>query len=386
MLRFRVLLVAAMVVGAACTSSSPNSNDKTNAAARSTTSTAPATTSSTAAPATCPKLRANTAPGAVAALTDIQMVGPQKGFAVGRGLIAVTDDGRTWTPRYTGGANFVAVDAVDPNHAWAVGDRALYGTVDGGKHWPGLGSPDDGTVLRQVHFIDEHFGWGVGRNGKLYRSGDGGHTWGELMPPCGAEAVCFTAQDDGWEAAGNRIDRSTNGGDTWTPVLTIPGDDQVNGWHPLALQCTRGGVAWATFGGDNAAMSHSPFVAYRGTADGQWTAVMREPMTAAAIKAPDSGSYPGPISAIGPDSAAFVTFTPPADPNPTNLVMATDNGRHLEPPKPIPGLLQPAAAAFVSAQAGWVIGAKVNGPDVILATADGGQTWPEQYSRPSPAK
>jgi len=382
--RLRALLVAGLCLGAACTSSSPTESDKTNAAARTTTSTVPATTSSTAAPATCPKLRPDSAPGAVPALTDMQMVGPQKGFAVGSGLIAVTDDGHTWTPRYSGAAKFLSVDAVDALHAWAVGDRALYATVDGGKHWPGVGSPDDGTVLRQVHFVDEHFGWGVGR-GKLYRSGDGGHTWGDLMPPCGAEAVCFSAQDDGWVAAGNQIARSTNGGDTWTPVFTLAADeDQVNGWHPLALQCTKGGVVWATFGGDNAAMSHSPFVAYRGTADGQWTAVMREPMTASAIKAPDSGSYPGPMSVLGPDSAAFVTFTPPADPNPSNLVIATDNGRHLAPPEPIPGLLQPAAAAFLSAQAGWVVGAKLNGPDVIAATADGGATWQEQYSRPSP--
>ena len=169
-------------------------------------------------------------------------------------------------------------------------------------------------MLRQVHFIDEHFGWGVGRNGKLYRSGDGGHTWGELMPPCGAEATCFTAQNDGWVAAGNRVAHSTSGGDFWTPVFTVPaGEDQVNGWHPLALQCATGGAVWALFGGNNAAMSHSPYVLYRGTADGQWTAVMREPMTAAGIKAPDSGSYPGPMSAVGPDSAAFVTFTPPAE-------------------------------------------------------------------------
>jgi hypothetical protein len=207
------------------------------------------------------------------------------------------------------------------------------------------------------------------------------------MPPCGAEAVCFTAQDDGWVAAGNRIARSTNGGDTWTPVFTVPGDEQANGWTPLALQCTKPGVVWTIFGAHNAAAGHSPYVAYRGTADGQWTAVMKEPMTAPQqIAAPAGGSYPGPISALGPDSAAFVTFTPPADPNPVGLVIATDNGRHLGPQKPIPGLISPAAAAFLSAQAGWAIGGKLNGPDVILATADGGQTWQEQYARPAPTK
>jgi photosystem II stability/assembly factor-like uncharacterized protein len=384
--RFRSLLVAGLVLGAACSSKS----DTGAAASTTTTTAAPAATSSTTAPATCPKLRPATEPTAPANLADIQMVSPTKGFAVGKGLIVGTDDGHTWTPRYTGGAAFSSVDAVDANHAWAVGDRALYATVDGGKKWVGVGSPDDGTVLRQVHFIDEHFGWGVGRNGKLYRSGDGGHTWGELMPPCGAEATCFSGQDDGWVAAGNRVAHSTGGGDSWTPVFTVPaGEDQVNGWHPLALQCAQGGVVWALFGGDNAAMSHSPYVLYRGTARGQWTAVAKEQMTAPKeIEAAAGGSYPGPLSALGPDSAALVLFTPPGVP-PVSLAVATDNGRTLGPGRAIPDLASPLAAAFLSRDAGWVVGTKTGGPpsiDTILATADGGATWQEQFSHPSPTK
>jgi photosystem II stability/assembly factor-like uncharacterized protein len=378
------LLVAALVLAAACSS---KSGDTSAGGTTTTAGTAPATTSSTNPPATCPKLRPPAEMTAPSNLADLQMVGPTKGFAVGKGTILVTDDGHTWGPRYSGGATFLSVDAVDATHAWAVGDRALYATVDGGKRWAGVGSPDDGTVLHQVHFVDEHFGWGVGRNGKLYRSGDGGHTWGELMPPCGAEATCFTAQDDGWVAVGNRVARSTNGGDTWTAVFAVPGDEQANGWTPLALQCTKPGVVWTIFGAHNAAAGHSPYVAYRGTAEGQWTAVMKEPMTAPQeIAAPAGGSYPGPISALGPDSAAFVTFTPPLGPDPVGLVIVTDNGRRLGPRHPIPGLISPAAAAFVSAQSGWVVGAKVNGADVILATADGGQTWQEQFTRPPPTR
>lgn len=384
------MIAAGLVLGAACSSGSSGSKAKTDAAARATSSTAPATTSSTNPPAACPKLRPPAEPAPPANLADIQMVSPTKGFAVGKGLIVGTDDGHTWTPRYTGGAAFGSVDAVDANHAWAVGDRALYATVDGGKKWVGVGSPDDGTVLRQVHFIDEHFGWGVGRNGKLYRSGDGGHTWGELMPPCGAEATCFTAQNDGWVAVGNRVAHSTSGGDFWAPVFTLPaGEDQVNGWHPLALQCANGGVVWVLFGGDNAAMSHSPYVVYRGTADGQWTAVAKEDMTAPKeIAAPAGGSYPGPLSVLGPDSAALVLFTPPGVP-PVSLGVATDNGRTLGPGKAIPGLASPLAAAFLSSGAGWVVGTKTGGPpsvDTILATTDGGATWQEQFSHPSPTK
>ena len=94
------------------------------------------------------------------------------------------------------------------------------------------------------------------------------------------------------------------------------------------------------------------------------------------------------MSALGPDSVAFVLFTPPGEP-PVSLALSTDNGRRLGTPRPIPGLASPLGAGFVSADAGWVVGTKTGGPpsvDAILATADGGQTWQEQYSRPSPTK
>ena len=383
------LIAAGLVLAAACGSGSKHQS--AGGAAATTTTTAPATTSSTAAPAGCPKLRPASEPAAPANLADVQMVSPTKGFAVGKGIILGTDDGHTWTPRYSSAAAFLSVDAVDDLHAWAVGDRALYGTVDGGKKWVGVGSPDDGTVLRQVHFVDEHFGWGVGRNGKLYRSGDGGHTWGDLSPPCSAERVCFTAQEDGWVAAGNRIARSTNGGDSWTPVFAAPGDTEVNGWHPQALQCAKSGVVWALFTGDNAAMSHAPYALYRGTADGQWKLVAKEAMTGQALPAaPAPGAYPAPISALSADAAVLLTWTAPVDP-PVGLKVATDAGRTLGPMQNIPGLASPLAASFTSATTGWVLGTKQpppggGAPDVILATADGGATWQEQFSRPPGAK
>jgi len=385
--KLRILLVAALVLGAGCSS---GSGDKSAGAVSTAASTAPATTSSTVAPAGCPKARPATGSATPSNLAGIQMVAPNKGFAVGKGTILVTDDGVTWTPRYTGGAVFSGVNAVDAMHAWAVGDRSLYGTTDGGKTWKGRGNPDDGTVLRQVHFIDEHFGWGVGR-GKAYRSGDGGSTWGELTPPCGAEAVCFTAQNDGWVAAGNRVYRSTSGGDSWTPVFTLSakgpsGEPVGDSYHIDQLQCTRGGVVWATFTGEDAAAGHSPYVVYRGTADGQWSPVLKESMTGPAdVKASTGGSYPGPMSALGPDSVVFVLFTPPGDP-PVSLALATDDGRRLGQARPVPGLSSPLAAAFLTGENGWVVGTKTepSPTDVIMTTKDGGQTWQEQFARPAP--
>jgi hypothetical protein len=215
------------------------------------------------------------------------------------------------------------------------------------------------------------------------------------MPPCGAEAVCFAAQDDGWVAVGNRVARSANGGDSWTPVFTLAakgpsGEPVGDSYHIDKLQCTRGGVVWASFTGEGAATSHAPYVVYRGTADGRWTPVLKEPMTGPRdVPAPAGGSYPGPMSALGPDSAAFVLFTPPGNP-PVSVAVATDNGRRLGPAQPVPGLVSPVAASFVNAAAGWLAGTKMPvgsglpSIDAIVATADGGRTWQEQYSRPSP--
>jgi hypothetical protein len=387
--RFAVLLVAGLGLAAACSS---GSGDKSAGNVDTTASTTPATTSSTAPPAGCPKLGPASEPAAPTNLADIQMVDGQKGFAVGKRTILVTDDGQTWMPRYSGGAAFVAIDAVDATHGWAVGDRALYATVDGGAKWMAVGFPDDGTVLRQVHFIDEHFGWGVGR-GKLYRSGDGGHTWGELMPPCGAEEVCFSAQNDGWVAVGSRVYRSTSGGDSWTPVFALsakgPGGEPVGDtFHIDRLQCVKGGVVWASFIGEGAATSHAPYVVYRGSAnDGQWIPVIKESMTGPAdVSAPAGGSYPGPISALSPNTAALVLFTPPGEP-PVSLAVATHNGLRLGPARPIPSLATPLAAAGVTPDRIWVLGTKAAAPpaaDAILATTDGGQTWQEQFSRPAP--
>jgi hypothetical protein len=100
--------------------------------------------------------------------------------------------------------------------------------------------------------------------------------------------------------------------------------------------------------------------------------------------APPLGGYPAPISALGADSAALLTFTGPADP-PVGLRVAT-GGRSLGPERKIPPLSSPEAASFVTGDAGWVVGTKTGSgaADAILATADGGQTWREQFARPAP--
>src|SRR3989442_1518966 len=94
----------------------------------------------------------------------------------------------------------------------------------------------------------------------------------------------------------------------------------------------RPGVAWVYFTG-RASGSHIAYAAYRGTAAGEWTPVMKEPEAGPrAVHAPAGGTDPGPMWALGADSAMYVSFTPLAGP-PANLTLpgATHGG---PPPRP----------------------------------------------------
>src|SRR5205085_324261 len=127
--------------------------------------------------------------GGSAGPESLRMVSAEKGFAVNDTSVVVTDDGRTWTPRYTDTEPMYAVDAVDADHAWAVGRHVLVATSDGGRTWQPAAQPDAG-VMTALDFLDSQTGWGIA-GGHVVRTVDGGRTWRTIDPPCGGEAVCF---------------------------------------------------------------------------------------------------------------------------------------------------------------------------------------------------
>lgn len=397
-----IVLVATSVLLASCNPGSGRPSHVaggaigTEATTSSTTTTFTGTTPPSAAasadegrPADCPSPAPPHAIDDAARRNSLRMLSAEKGFAVNNTSVLVTDDGRTWSLRYSGPDPMLSIDAVDADHAWAVGQRIALATSDGGRSWQPIGEPEEG-MLRAVDFIDAHTGWAVtGRH--VVRTLDGGRTWQNVDPPCGGEAVCFTGRDDGWAAIGRHVYRTTDG-ERWEPAFTAPADDITHPFnrgsiHAGQLQCARPGVAWVTFIG-SASGGHVAYAAYRGTAAGQWTPVMKEAVTGPrTVRAPAGGTWPGPMSALGTGSALYVAFTPLGTPAAElDLRTATDGGRRLGPGRPIHGLFSTTALSFVSPEVGWVLGTKASAPvDAILATTDAGRTWHEQYTYTVPA-
>jgi len=143
--------------------------------------------------------------GTELALYGIEMADEKNGFIVGQeGIILHTaDGGKTWQPQESNAtfkdsdgapkrAYLFALDVLDANTAFAVGDRStLTMTTDGGKTWKAskvkmeldtsggesLAAAD--PIFYGVRFTDPQNGWIVGEFGKIMHTTDGGQTWKE---------------------------------------------------------------------------------------------------------------------------------------------------------------------------------------------------------------
>ena len=148
--------------------------------------------------------------------------------------------------------------AVGDVYLSGVSPAGLYRSQDGGATWGALIAPPAGQTFVHGIAIDARNGdvWLAGRvpNG-LYRSQDGGATWSSLIaPPAGQVGVTGIAIDarngDVWLAGTNPdgIYRSQDGGFTWGALIAGPtGQTNVTG---VAIDARNGDV-WLSGGSPN---------------------------------------------------------------------------------------------------------------------------------------
>lgn len=142
--------------------------------------------------------------------------------AVGSGgLWKTTNAGTTWSPVFDDQPSYsIGVVTLDPSNPDVV--------------WVGTGENVSGR----------HVGWGSG----VYRSRDAGRTWQQmglalsehigkiLVDPRDGNTVLVAAEGPLWSGGGDRgVYRTTDGGQTWTPVLTIDENTGVTDmeFHPV---------------------------------------------------------------------------------------------------------------------------------------------------------
>jgi photosystem II stability/assembly factor-like uncharacterized protein len=344
------------------------------------------------------------------ALAAVQFTDPGHGWVAGAGrIMATSNGGASWSRQYAGSADLDQVDFIDSQHGWAAGGGALLRTTNGGASWAALAEPCQGD-LTSVHFVSPAVGYAVAAKttgdsaaaqpsggqdttalgGSLVRTTDGGSTWSPVAgAPANPQSACFANADDGYLGTPARIWRTTDGGQHWTLALTEPtatGNPAANGTDTPEIECAGASGLWALFLGQGAAMEHEPYLAYASQDGRAWHGVLEQQYTESALrpalKLPEGpGSYPGPFSAIDGGSAVFVGYTPPLGYGAAPVMLASDNGYHLDGEGNVGAINQPMAAAFLSQDQGWVVGEnlKTHAFDVE-ATSDAGRSWTTQYT------
>lgn len=252
-------------------------------------------------------------------LSAVTFVTPERGFAIAPGsgtIFRTSDGGTTWVFAYgSPSCRFNALDFPATNEGWVGGDGVvgpcLHHTEDGGESWRAAfngaesdsvadaivdfvdpnGNRDDlpeliGHVngncgVGMVDFVDPANGWLVvgcrahfSGGFAVMSSSDGGGTWQHVWGPSscimgcqmltgGRGPVFFLDTDHVWRQGRNAIEKSADGGLTWTVGQEVGQNydsyygaffvDPANGWVPTRDDdppgtirvTTDGGLTWA---------------------------------------------------------------------------------------------------------------------------------------------
>ncbi len=214
--------------------------------------------------------------GTTRALAAVCFPDPVSGWIVGQGglLLHTEDGGKTWRPRSSGvEAYLLAVDFADPRDGMAVGaDATVVVTSDGGRTWTdvspreALGLDDDGVDLYAVAALGGGGFCAAGGRGRIFLTADGGVTWREASSPLFDETLSdgrtlYGLTVEGHVLYGVGVDgamvRSEDGGASWVEVETgfagpelygiamAGGTGFAVGAGGLVLRTTDGGSRWS---------------------------------------------------------------------------------------------------------------------------------------------
>ena len=176
-------------------------------------------------------------------------------------------------------SNLHSVSAIDPEHAWAVGDNGLALETTDGNRWQ-VRNLQTAAALHDVTFLNSQEGWIGADSGRIYHTINSGETW-ELQPTGtsthAVNAIQMVTNNVGWAVCGSQTGEgveplllhTTNGGVLWEdwrmtqathPLMEVQFVSESIGWIVSAVWLTTGfagEVFKTTDGGDSWTLQYS---------------------------------------------------------------------------------------------------------------------------------
>ena len=154
-------------------------------------------------------------------LFDISYPTSSTGFIGTKGrVLRTTNNGTVWSNIFLDtNRNIVSVDFTSGTNGYAVASRdtsIIFRTTNTGNSWAQV---EILARLNQIDFADSIFGWTGGNGGTIYRSSDGGASWGFINTgtTSNINSVSAVSTNMLWAACDSgKILRTTNAGSNWS--------------------------------------------------------------------------------------------------------------------------------------------------------------------------
>ncbi|MBZ0198676.1 MAG: hypothetical protein K8H86_02330, partial [Ignavibacteriaceae bacterium] len=155
--------------------------------------------------------------------TSMAVVNSQKAFITTANglLLKTTDGGISWTSGYLhNGIQLNYITFLDSLYGWCFGsDSYCFTTTDGGQNWMIRSSANDLDIKKAV-FLDPLIGYCIAKpiyyEINLYKTTDGGVTWGRVSGSGGFRDFYFKDELHGFGISGATLHKTHNGGAAWT--------------------------------------------------------------------------------------------------------------------------------------------------------------------------
>jgi photosystem II stability/assembly factor-like uncharacterized protein len=156
-------------------------------------------------------------------LEDVSFVNWDLGWAItNRKVYSTLNGGKTWTQRYVASWSLKSVSAVTPNQVWVAGlSEKLAATNDGGQSWEVQSLTNQSqSYFTKIVFFGATNGWLLGAQGAIFRYQREPSGWKDVssLSTRGTSlyGIAFADSRRGWIVGDTSIFFSDDGGKRWT--------------------------------------------------------------------------------------------------------------------------------------------------------------------------